>query len=153
MIRDLIGLGLLHCILRFGAVVECRAAASGARHARAARAAMVCRWRADLDPLREPYAATGKDAGRDRGDQRPDSNGVHDACEIIGEDRECHLGSNFRKRFGQEVRRAHASFDCTERMFALIFTPTNLPYSQISLPRSNAPRLASANYLLQIDSS
>src|SRR5215469_7664933 len=44
-------------------------------------------------------------SGSDRGDQRFDPDDVHDPCQIIGQDRESHLGGYFWKRFGVEVRR------------------------------------------------
>ena len=42
--------------------------------------------------------------GRDRSDQRLDTDDIHDPCQIIGQNRERHLGGSFRKRFSQEVR-------------------------------------------------
>lgn len=50
-------------------------------------------------------ARTGEshDVSRDRCHQRLDANDVHDAGQIIGENRECHFGGYFWKRFSQEV--------------------------------------------------
>jgi hypothetical protein len=45
-------------------------------------------------------------SGHDRSDQRLDTDDVHDPCQIVGLDRECHFRGYFRKRFGQEVCRA-----------------------------------------------
>jgi hypothetical protein len=59
----------------------------------------------------------GPVSGRDRGYQRLDPDDVHDSCQIVGQNRKCHLGGYLWKRFGQEVRRAHAGFHRTERMF------------------------------------
>ena len=47
--------------------------------------------------------------GCDSGDQRLDADDVHGPCQIVGQDRKCHLGGYFWKRFRQEVRRPHAS--------------------------------------------
>ena len=49
-------------------------------------------------------------SGHDRSDQRLDPDNVHDPRQIIGEDREGHLGGHLWERFGQEVRRPHACF-------------------------------------------
>jgi hypothetical protein len=42
-------------------------------------------------------------SGHDRSHQRLGTDDVHDPCQIIGEDRESHLGGYFWKRFGEEV--------------------------------------------------
>jgi hypothetical protein len=52
-----------------------------------------------------------------RCNQRLDPDNVHDPCQIIGQNRESHLGGYFWKRFGQEVRRSHAGLHRAERMF------------------------------------
>jgi len=67
-------------------------------------------------------ARTGSVSGRDRSHQRLGPDDVHDPCQVIGEDREGHLGGDFRKRFGQEVRRPHAGLDRSERMFDRLAT-------------------------------
>src|SRR5580693_8586899 len=56
-------------------------------------------------------------SGHDRGDQRLDPDDVHYPGQIIGENREGHLGGYFWKRFCEEVRRPHAGFHRAERMF------------------------------------
>jgi hypothetical protein len=56
-------------------------------------------------------------SGHDRSDQRLDPDNVHDPDQIIGKDREGHLGGCLWERFGQEVRRPHAGFHRAERMF------------------------------------
>src|SRR6516162_802123 len=61
-------------------------------------------------------------SGHDRSDQRLDPNDVHYPGQIIGEDREGHLGGHLWKRFGQEVRRPHACFHRAERMFDCLST-------------------------------
>src|SRR5258705_6579965 len=61
-------------------------------------------------------------SGRDRSHQRLGPDDVHDPCQIIGQDRERHLGSYFRKRFGEEVCRSHASFHRAERMLDRLAT-------------------------------
>jgi hypothetical protein len=55
-------------------------------------------------------------SGHDRGDQRLDPDDVHDPCQVISQDRECHFSGYFWKRFGQEVCRPHAGLHCAERM-------------------------------------
>src|SRR5579871_2277758 len=55
--------------------------------------------------------------GCDRSDQRLDPDDVHDPGQIICKDREGHLGGYLWERFGQEVRRSHAGFHRSERMF------------------------------------
>ena len=43
-------------------------------------------------------------SGRDRSDQRLDPDDVHDPCQIVGQDRECHFSAYFWKRWwGQTV--------------------------------------------------
>jgi hypothetical protein len=49
-------------------------------------------------------------SGHDRGDQRLDPDDVHNSGQIIGEDREGHLGGYLWERFGQEVRRPMRAF-------------------------------------------
>ena len=55
-------------------------------------------------------------SGRDRCNQLPDSDDVHDPGQIIGQDRKCHFGGNFWKRFRQEVCSSHARLHRAERM-------------------------------------
>ena len=55
-------------------------------------------------------------SGRDRGHQRLVPNDVHDPGQIVGQDREGHLGGYFWEGFGQEVRRTHARLHGAERM-------------------------------------
>ena len=55
-------------------------------------------------------------SGRDRSDQRLDPDDVHDPGQIIGENREGHLGGYFWKRFSQKMRCPHAGFHGAERM-------------------------------------
>ena len=56
-------------------------------------------------------------SGHDRSHQLLDPDDVHYPCQIIGQDRERHLGSYFWKRFGEEVGRPHAGLYRAERMF------------------------------------
>ena len=56
-------------------------------------------------------------SGRDRCNQRLDPDNVHDPCQIIGQNRETHLGGLLLKRFGQKVRRSHVGLHRAERMF------------------------------------
>ena len=67
-------------------------------------------------------AKTGRASGRDRGDQRPDSEDIHCSGQIIGQNREGHLGGYFWKSFGQEVRRSHACLHRAERMLDSLAT-------------------------------
>src|SRR5664280_1710386 len=53
---------------------------------------------------------------RDGSHQRLGPDDVHDPCQIIGQDRESHLGGYFWKRFGEEVCRPHAALDRAERV-------------------------------------
>src|SRR5205809_815604 len=55
-------------------------------------------------------------SGRDRGHLWLGPNDVHDPRQIIGQDREGHLGGYFWEGFGQEVRRTHARLHGAERM-------------------------------------
>src|ERR1700730_17824779 len=55
-------------------------------------------------------------SGHDRSHQRLDPDDVHDPCQVIGEDRESHLGGYFWKRFGEEVCRPHAGLHRAERV-------------------------------------
>src|ERR1700749_2450689 len=66
-------------------------------------------------------------SGHDRGDQRLDPDDVHYPGQIIGENREGHLGGYFWKRFCEEVRRPHAGFHRAERMFDCL---APLPHGQ-----------------------
>lgn len=61
-------------------------------------------------------------SGHDRDDKRPDPDDVHDPCQIIGQNRESHLGSYFWKRSGQEVRRSDAGLHRAERMLDCLST-------------------------------
>jgi hypothetical protein len=45
-------------------------------------------------------------SGRDRSDQRLDPDDVHNASQIIGEDRDGHLGGSLWERFGVAPMRA-----------------------------------------------
>ena len=65
---------------------------------------------------------TWADSGRDRSDQRLDSDDVHDPCQIVSQYRECHLGGYFWKRFSEEVRRSHAGLHRAERMLDCLAT-------------------------------
>ena len=47
---------------------------------------------------------------------------VHHSCQVIGEDRESHLGGYFWKRFGDEVCRPHAGLHRAERMLDRLAT-------------------------------
>ena len=53
-------------------------------------------------------ARTGSVSGRDRIYQRLDPDNVDDPCQVIGQNRESHLGGYFWKCFGEEVRRSHS---------------------------------------------
>src|SRR6202007_495932 len=61
-------------------------------------------------------------SGRDRSDQRFDPDNVHDPCQIIGQNRESHLGGYFWKCFCEEVRRSHARLHRSERMLDCLST-------------------------------
>src|SRR5258705_12661388 len=61
-------------------------------------------------------------SGCNRSDQRLDSDDVHDPCQIIGQDRECHFSGYFWKRFSHEVRRPHAGLHGAERMLDRLAT-------------------------------
>ena len=65
---------------------------------------------------------TGLVSSRDRSDQRLDPDDVHNPGQIIGQDREGHLGGYLWERFGQGVRRPHAGFHRAERMFDRLAT-------------------------------
>src|SRR6266481_5003855 len=54
--------------------------------------------------------------------QRLAPDDVHDSCQIIGQDRESHLGGYFWKRFGEEVCRSHAGLHRAERMLDCLAT-------------------------------
>jgi hypothetical protein len=93
-------------------------------------------------------------SGRERSDQRLDPDDVHDPGQIIGEDREGHLGGYFWERFGQEVRRPHAGFHRSERMFdrlpplphgmrVVVEASLCLLQHMLVLPARNPPLLAS----------
>ena len=94
-----------------------------------------------------------RDSGHDRSDQQPDPEDIHDAGQIIGEDREGHFGGYLRERFGQEVRRSHAGFHRPERMFdclpplphglrVVVEAPLHLFQHMLMLPARNPPLLA-----------
>ena len=94
------------------------------------------------------------DLGHDRSDQRRDPDDVHDPCQIIGQNREGHLGGYFWKRFGHEVRSTHAGFHRAERMFdclpplphglgVVVEAPLYLFQNALMLPARNPPLLAS----------
>src|SRR5580700_4223447 len=98
-------------------------------------------------------AEPGSVSGGDRSDQRLDPDDVDDPCQIIGQNRECHLGGYFWKRFGQEVRRPHAGFHRTKRMFdglpplphglrVVVEAPLYLFQHMLMLPARNPPLLA-----------
>lgn len=59
---------------------------------------------------------TGSVSGRDRIYQRLDPDNVDDLCQVIGQNRESHLGGYFWKCFGEEVRRSHSGLHRAERM-------------------------------------
>jgi probable addiction module antidote protein len=61
-------------------------------------------------------AETGSVSGHDRSRQRLGPDDVHDPRQIISQDRECHLGGYFWKRFGEEVCRYHAGLHRSEGM-------------------------------------
>jgi len=61
-------------------------------------------------------------SGCDRSHQRLGPDDVHDPCQIIGQDRESHLGGYFWKRFGEEVCRSHAGLHRAERMLDRLAT-------------------------------
>src|SRR5258708_23307047 len=64
----------------------------------------------------------GSVSGHDRSHQRLGTDDVHDPCQIIGQDRESHLGGYFWKRFGEEVCRPHAGLHRAERMLDCLAT-------------------------------
>jgi len=55
-------------------------------------------------------------SGHDRSDERLDPDDVHNPGQIIGENREGHLGGYLWERFGQEVCRPHARLHRAERV-------------------------------------
>src|SRR4029434_3791431 len=57
-------------------------------------------------------------SGCDRSHQLLGPDDVHDPCQIIGQDRESHLGGYFWERFGEEVCRPHAGLYRADRMLA-----------------------------------
>jgi hypothetical protein len=61
-------------------------------------------------------------SGHNRSHQRLGADDVHDPCQIIGEDRESHLGGYFWKRFGEEVCCPHAGLHRAERMLDCLST-------------------------------
>jgi hypothetical protein len=67
-------------------------------------------------------AKTGPASDRDRGDQRFDPEDIHCSGQIIGQNREGHLGGYLWESFGQEVRRSHASLHRAERMLDCLAT-------------------------------
>src|SRR5439155_26545650 len=64
----------------------------------------------------------GTVSGHDRSHQWLGPDDVHDPCQVIGEDRESHLGGYFWKRFGEEVCRSHAGLHRAERMLDRLAT-------------------------------
>ena len=92
-------------------------------------------------------------SGHNRSEQRLDPDDVHNPGQIVGEDREGHLGGYLWERFGQELRRAHAGFHRAERMFdclpplphgmrIVIEAPLRLLQDVLILPARNPPLLA-----------
>src|SRR5580698_6793386 len=92
-------------------------------------------------------------SGHDRGDQWLDPDDVHDPGQIIGENREGHLGGYFWKRFCEEVRRPHAGFHRAEWMFdglaplphgqgIVVEAPLHFFQHVLMLPARNSPLLA-----------
>ena len=92
-------------------------------------------------------------SGHDRGDQRLDPDDVHYPGQIIGENREGHLGGYFWKRFCEEVRRPHAGFHRAEWMFdglaplphgqgIVVEAPLHFFQHVLMLPARNPPLLA-----------
>ena len=61
-------------------------------------------------PRASVRSRNGSVSGCDRNHQRVGPNDVHDSCQIIGQDRESHLGGYFWKRFGEEVCRPMRAF-------------------------------------------
>src|SRR5437016_7100681 len=59
---------------------------------------------------------------RNRSHQRLGPDDVHHSFQVIGEDRESHLGGYFWKRFGEEVCRSHAGLHRAERMLDRLAT-------------------------------
>jgi hypothetical protein len=75
---------------------------------------------------------------------------VHDPCQIIGQNRQSHLGGYFWKRFGEEVRRSHTGLHRAERMFDCLSTlahgfwvcikaPLHSLEQMLMLPSRNSP--------------
>src|SRR2546429_2492970 len=64
----------------------------------------------------------GTVSGHDRSHQWFGPDDVHDPCQVIGQDRESHLGGYFWKRFGEEVCRPHAGLHRAERMLDRLAT-------------------------------
>jgi len=92
-------------------------------------------------------------SGRDRSDQRLDPDDVHDPGQIIGENREGHLGGYFWKRFSQKMRCPHAGFHGAERMLdclpplphglrVVVEAPLHLFQNVLVLPARDPPLLA-----------
>ena len=67
-------------------------------------------------------AKTGPTSGRDSSDQRPDPEDIHCSGQIVGQNREGHLGGHLWESFGQEVCRSHACLDRAERMLDCLAT-------------------------------
>ena len=61
-------------------------------------------------------------SGGYRSNQRLDPDDVHDPCQIVGQDGQCHFGGYFRKGFAEEVRRSHAGLHRAERMLDCLST-------------------------------
>src|SRR5438105_848086 len=59
---------------------------------------------------------------RNRSHQRLGPDDVHHSCQVIGENRESHLGGYFWKRFGEEVCRSHTGLHRAERMLDRLAT-------------------------------
>jgi G3E family GTPase len=59
---------------------------------------------------------TGARTHADRCQQRPCTDDIHDARQVVGEHAERHLARDFRRRLHQEVSRAHPHLERTEGM-------------------------------------
>ena len=79
----------------------------------------------DLGRVKTPFVGksvrsqTGPASGRDRGDQRHYPNNIYYSGQIIGQNREGHLGGYLWEGLGQEVRRTVLSENFIRRGFAL----------------------------------
>ncbi len=91
------------------------------------------------------------DSGHDRGDQRLDPDDVHDPCQVIGQDPECHFSGYSWKRFAQGCVAPTRGFHRAERMFGLppllhglgvvVEAPLQLFQNVLMLPARNPPSL------------